>query len=88
MNSLGRGGGGVGLGVAVGGVATPGVGVVVGPAAAGAPGAGAAPLVAGRFGHPTRNRVRMSTGTTSNALPRRYAMSRILLVVLPVNWFT
>src|SRR6266508_2027183 len=54
------------------------------PAGAGAPGAGAeAPLVAGRLGHPTRNRVRISTGITSNALPRRCTMGRILLMNMP-----
>src|SRR6266849_6079551 len=58
-------------------------GVVLGApvAGAGAPlGGGAeAAVVAGRFAHPARKRERTSTGTTSSALPRRCAMSQILL---------
>ena len=38
-----------------------------------------AAVVAGRFGHPARKRERTSTGATSSALPRRCAMSQILL---------
>src|SRR6266508_3801868 len=90
VNSLGLGGvtgacadgAGVGVGVVVdgGGVAgSTGVGGVVGGAtwvgAGGAAGAGtAAAVVAGRFGHPTRKRVRTSRGATRNKLPRRCDM--------------
>src|SRR3984893_16268522 len=84
-NSLGAGGE---VGLAVDGATGDGViegdGVVDGAAAegVGAPvGAGAeAAVVAGRFGQPTRKSERASTGTaSSSALPRRCAMSPILL---------
>src|SRR5512138_1271978 len=86
VNSLGAGG--VVLGAAVEGATgdgvIPGAGVVEGAAAEGLgepEGAGAeAAVVAGRFGQPTRKRERAITGTaSSSALPRRCAMSPILL---------
>src|SRR5215472_888455 len=47
-------------------------------AAAGTVGAGAtAPVVAGRFGHPARKRVRKSSGTTKNAGPRRCTIASL-----------
>src|SRR5215472_17048471 len=54
------------LGFAIG--AGAGAGAGAGGAACGAAGAGAtAAVVAGRFGHPTRKRVRARRGTTRNA---------------------
>src|SRR5712692_5103778 len=85
MNSPGRGGVVVGAGVVA--VMPPPEGAAA-PAGAGAPGAGAdAPLVAGRLGHPTRNRVRISTGITRSALPRRWIIGGVLLVNVPVDGF-
>src|SRR5581483_8118598 len=90
-NSLGAGGVVV---PAVGGATGDGVidgdGVVDGAAAEGAGdpvGGGAeAAVVAGRFGQPTRKRERASTGTAnSSALPRRGAMSPILLEVVVIS---
>src|SRR5215472_13637675 len=47
-------------------------------AGAAAVGAGAtAPVVAGRFGHPARKRVRKSSGTTKNAGPRRCTIASL-----------
>src|SRR5215470_14658213 len=65
-NSLGFA---IGAGAAGGGgVAGTGAGAGAGGAACGAAGAGAtAAVVAGRFGHPTRKRVRARRGTTRNA---------------------
>src|ERR1041385_8906109 len=86
-NSLGAGGfvgeveGATGDGVidgdgAVDGAAADGDGEPVG-------GGAEAAVVAGRFGQPTRKRERASTGTgNSSALPRRGAMSPILLEVV------
>src|SRR5437762_12075146 len=67
-----------GLGAAAGagaagvaGCIAAGAGAGAAGAAAGAVGAGAtAPVVAGRFGHRARKRVRRSSGTTKNAGPR------------------
>ncbi len=90
-NSLGAGGVVV---PAVGGATGDGVidgdGVVDGAVAEGAGepvGGGAeAAVVAGRFGQPTRKRERASTGTAnSSALPRRGAMSPILLEVFVIS---
>src|SRR5215468_2368798 len=56
------------LGFAIGAGAGAGAGAGGGGAACGAAGAGAtAAVVAGRFGHPTRKRVRARRGTTRNA---------------------
>jgi hypothetical protein len=90
MNSLGFGGvvlGAAGAGALTGGGVTGAdggltmlgalgaLGMLGALGAAGAGGAGAeATVVAGRFGHPTRKRVRASSGTTSSTLPRRCAM--------------
>src|SRR5712664_2021958 len=55
-----------------------GAGAGAAGAAAGAVGAGAtAPVVAGRFGHPARKRVRRSSGTTKNAGPRRCTIASL-----------
>src|SRR5689334_4391094 len=83
-NSLGAGGWPGAVDGATGEGVIEGEGVVDGAAAegVGAPvGAGAeAAVVAGRFGQPTRKSERASTGTaSSSALPRRCAMSPILL---------
>src|ERR1700732_359917 len=83
-NSLGAGGWPGAVDGATGDGVIEGEGVVDGAAAegVGAPvGAGAeAAVVAGRFGQPTRKSERASTGTaSSSALPRRCAMSPILL---------
>src|SRR5581483_9143125 len=71
-NSLGAGG-------VVDGAAAEGAGDPVG-------GGAEAAVVAGRFGQPTRKRERASTGTAnSSALPRRGAMSPILLEVVVIS---
>src|SRR5712692_6507205 len=55
-----------------------GAGAGAAGAAVGAVGAGAtAPVVAGRFGHPARKRVRRSSGTTKNAGPRRCTIASL-----------
>jgi len=75
------------LGAAVEGATGDGVIAPPGEVVEGAADDGGAPVgggaeaavVAGRFGHPARKRERTSTGATSSALPRRCAMSQILL---------
>src|SRR6266436_1267538 len=74
-----------GLGAAAGagaagvaGCIAEGAGAGAAGAAAGAVGAGAtAPVVAGRFGHPARKRVRRSSGTTKNAGKRRCTIASL-----------
>src|SRR5881296_3423164 len=67
-----------GLGAAAGAGAAGVAGCIAAGAAAGAVGAGAtAPVVAGRFGHPARKRVRRSSGTTKNAGPRRCTIASL-----------
>jgi len=65
-------GGGVTGATVEGGVVGGGVGGVTGAVGGGA----AVPvcIVAGRFGHPTRKRARISRGATRNKLPRRCDM--------------